>query len=127
MFAGVVDQHVEAVVFGDDSLHRFFPGGRLGHIQIDAPATARRFLSQLIRLIAPRVDPEPDEILRRLSEKGSSDGRAQTSIGAGDEDDAGTHSFLCNRAVEICQSRTTKCAPIACSLEPTTLTVAAGC
>jgi len=66
LFAGVVDQHVEPLVFNQDLLKRLLPGSGLCHVQINAGAIQGIFPGQLFGLFASRMNSQPNEILRRF-------------------------------------------------------------
>ena len=88
MAAGIVDEHVNAIVAGENLLQRLLPGFGRRDVQCDARTLFGVFLRQLVGVFAPGMDSEPDEVGRRLLEKGAGDGLAQTAIGAGDENDS---------------------------------------
>ena len=86
--AGIVDEHVNAAVAGENFLQRLLPGFRRRNVQYEARTSSGIFLRQLVGVFAPGMDSEKNEIGGRLLEKGAGDGLSQPAIGTGDENDS---------------------------------------
>ena len=107
MFAGVVDEDIQPFVFGDSVRNGLLPCGGLSDIQFEALATAGKCLRQSVCTRAVLSNAQPDKILRRFGEERAGNGLAETAVGAGDEDDTGTHAGrfeICNLQFGITKS-----------------------
>ena len=62
MFAGIVHEHVEALVLCQDGLNALAPGHRSGHIKFQEPATDRVLPRQTFCQGAIVSHAEPDDV-----------------------------------------------------------------
>ncbi len=89
--AGIVDQHIQPLVAGENFRHGRLPGVRAGDVQGYGAAAIRVLAGQFAGLIKARMDAEPDLIIRGFLEERLRNGLAQAAIGAGDQKDTRIH------------------------------------
>ena len=92
--AGVVDQHVEALVPRQNFFDRRLPGFGRGDIQRDAETTFGIFPRQWVGMFAVGADAEPDDIGGRLLEKSAGDRLAQTAVRTGNQNNPQAHGRM---------------------------------
>src|SRR5258705_2270289 len=110
MAASVVDKHVELLVPREDGFQRHLPADGIAYVKFDGGTAFRKFANEAGGFAGSFVNSEPDEIPGLFVDEITRDGLSEPAVGAGHEDDA--HSWL----------ESSKRAPMACSLQPTTLT-----
>jgi hypothetical protein len=93
MFAGVVDQDIYSSMSREDMFDGILPRRWLRDIEVEALTTARKLLRQFFGALSASMDAEPDGIFGRLIEECTGDRPAKTAVGAGDKNNAGTHSM----------------------------------
>src|SRR5262245_9842331 len=84
MLAGVVYQHINTLVVGQNLSDRLLPRCRLSDIELESPAATREFRHQFVSVLASSVNPQPNEIVWRFVQEGARNGLAQTAVGARD-------------------------------------------
>ena len=62
MFPGVIHENIKALVLRLNFRHRALPGVGLGHIQGNTCTSPQEFLLQLFRIVATRMNAQPNEI-----------------------------------------------------------------
>ena len=87
MMPGVVDQHVEALVLGENDLDGSLPVFGRSHVEFHHFSAGRKFLRERVGSTAIGAHTETEVILRTLRKKGTGDGLAQATVGPGHEDD----------------------------------------
>src|SRR6185436_11016461 len=112
MAAGIVDKYVELIVPRENGFECHLPADRIAYVQSDGGTAFRKFVHEGGGFVRSFVNCEPDEISGVFVDEITSDGLSEPAVGAGHEDDS--HSWL----------ESSKRAPMACSLQPTTLTYA---
>ena len=82
--AGVIDQHIDAAVLGEDFRNRPLPTLGAGHVQCEATAAVGICFDERVGVVTPSPDRQPDAVGRRLLQECLGDSVAQAAIGSGD-------------------------------------------